>query len=144
MDNKNCQTSSGLVYSYNIPKQYNGTTTSSVSCYKTAQNYGACQKAQIVPPSPTTVTPTIFELMKPHPFKNKIVPTLYSSNDYSYRGYNNGSGNEQYGSDGANKNTNDTYRKISMPNEALACGGLGTDIYLKKFEPGFNDVAYMS
>lgn len=144
MNNKNCLTSSGLVYSYNIPKQYNATTTHGMSCYKKIDEYGSCKQAQIVPPSPTTVTPILFDILKPHAFKSKVVPVLNISNN-NYKNYNNGAGTQEYTSDGANRNTNDTYRKISMPNSALSCGGLGKDMYVKKkFEPGFNDVAYLS
>ena len=144
MNNKNCElTSSGMVYSYNIPKEYKSTCTTSVSCYKEAKNYGSCKAAQIVPPSPTTVLPSIFNYLTPHPFKNKIIPTTASFPTREYnRDYNNGAGNGPYGSQGGNTNTCDVYRKISMPNSALSCGGLGKDIYVNHFKPGFNDVSY--
>ena len=72
--------------------------------------------------------------------KQNFLINQYEPQNRSY--YN----NTLYGSPGmsynlANKNSNDTYRVISMPNQALGCGGLG-DIYQPNhFTYGFNDVS---
>jgi hypothetical protein len=140
--NNNCNsTTSGMSYSYNIPKEYRATSNINISCYKDLKNYGACQAGQIVPPSPTTVLPAIFNNIMPHSMpKNKQFITSTPHINYN-RNYHNVNGQGIYGSEGANKNTQDTYRKISMPNQSLACGGLG-DIYSpNQFKPGFNDVS---
>ena len=141
--NQKCEsTSSGLVYSYNIPQEYRSTGTNSVSCYKQAKNYGACRAGQIVPPTPATIVPQIFLNLKPHPYKPKVLYQEVPFPNYN-RNYNNATGSGPYGLDGANANTQDTYRKISMPNSALYCGGLGCDtVEVSTFRPGFNDVAY--
>lgn len=147
MDQTCESTSAGLVYSYNIPQEYRSTGTSSISCYKQAKNYGSCRAGQIVPPTPTTIVPQIFLNLKPHSYKPKVlyqeVPPFVNYNRNYNRNYNNATGSGPYGSDGANSNTQDTYRKISIPNSALSCGGLGSDtVGVSNFKPGFNDVAY--
>lgn len=133
-------TTAGMSYDYNIPKEYRSTATTSVSCYKLANQYGACKNAQIVPPSPTSPLPELFRIAKPHSMpKQNFSVNQYEPQNRSY--YN----NTLYGSPGmsynlANKNSNDPYRVISMPNQALGCGGLG-DIYEPNhFKYGFNDV----
>ena len=119
-------TTAGRSYDYNLPKQYNSTGTTSQSCYKKLDTYGACKIGQIVPPTPVSMLPKIFECMKPHNFKpgmsNKYTPS--NCEFVGNRKYNNGNGGGQYGSQGGNANTQDTYRKISMPYNT-PCGGMG-------------------
>lgn len=140
-DNNNDSTTAGKSYSYNIPKEYKSTTTSAFPCYKTAKNYGACQAAQIVPPSPTSPMPELFRCMKPHPMpKQNFTTTGYVPKNRNY--YN----KVLYGSPAvvdslANQNSNDNYRVISMPNQALSCGGLGKIYNPTEFKPGFNDIS---
>ncbi len=135
----NCSsTTNGKSYDYNIPREYLGTTTDPFPCYKKLATYGACKLGGIVPPTPATVIPDIFKCEKPHPYhpgmSNKMKPD--NCNFVGNRHYYNEIGG------GANTNTQDTYRKISMPNQALSCGGLGNG-YLSNipdFRPGFNDI----
>lgn len=145
-DSEDTSTTSGISYDYNIPKEYRGTTTHSISCYKKANQYGACQNSQIVPPSPTSPMPEMFRYMKPHPMpkQNIRVNTYIPQNRDYYNKVLYGSNNSTY--DLANKNTKDTYRVISMGNEVYTCGGLGSSIYTNpsEFKLGFNDVVAMN
>ena len=141
-----CKTTAGRSYDYNLPQTYRGTSTTSISCYKTLDNYGACKAGQIVPPTPVTMKPEIFQCRTPHSFKpaisNKSVPDHceFKGN----RQYNNATGNGPYGSVGANTNTQETYRKISISDDSLNCGGLGCGYIENHFKPGFNDTSKYS
>lgn len=146
IDSPNDTTTAGMSYDYNIPKEYRSTTTTSISCYKLANQYGACKNAQIVPPTPVSPLPEIFKCGKPHqmPKQNFSVDCYKPSNRSYYNPVLFGSSEMSYNL--ANQNTNDVYRVISMPNEALSCGGLGCNIYTNpdEFVPGFNDISRYS
>jgi len=85
----NCDsTTSGNSYSYNIPKEYKSTTTSSFPTYKNLNQYGPCKGGTIIPPSPMTVIPPIFYHDKPHKYENKMSSDsllLYQSNGALYQ-----------------------------------------------------------
>lgn len=55
---------------YNF-KEYDATTTKANSCYSNIASYGACGKDNpIIPPTPVTVQPWIFNHFKPHQMPN--------------------------------------------------------------------------
>lgn len=146
IQNSSDLTSSGMVYSYNLPREYKGTSTTSRSCYINSENYTGCKLNPIVPPTPSTSLPKIFLNNLPHPMPQNNIN--YSSNDYqpSNRNYYN---KVLYGSSNqhnylANANTNGNYRVISMPNSYMSCGGLGYEFQQNKFKPGFNDVSHQN
>ena len=116
-------TTAGRSYDYNLPKQYTSTGTTSQSCYKKLDTYGACRDGQIIAPTPISMIPSIFQCMKPHEFKagTSNQATQDNCEFIGNRTYNNATGRGQYGSQGANANTQDTYRKISMSYET-PCG----------------------
>ena len=137
---KNNSTTSGISYSYSLPKEYRSTTTTNISTYKIAKEYGACKGAQIVPPTPSSPLPELFRHMRPHNMPKKyVVSNEYIPNrDYHNRVlYNSSNSASQL----ANQNSTDTYRIISMPNSALSCGGVSSNIYNPShYKPGFNEV----
>ena len=142
----NNSTTSGMSYSYRLPSDYKATNTTSVSCYKDILNIGARGLNPIGAPTPSSPLPTIFSCKLPHAFNPNYQTYNYKQDPRTMQGnglYNNGGTGGAYGSQGPNKNTQDTYRNISMPNEALMCGGLGPTICNPKqmFVRGFNDVS---
>jgi hypothetical protein len=47
--------------------EYNASSTNSYACYSNVESYGAYGMVNpIVPPTPVTIQPTIFNLMCPH------------------------------------------------------------------------------
>lgn len=68
-------TTAGMSYSYTLPQTYRGTTTNSISCYKTLDHYGPCQGGTIISPSPMSTIPSIFYNVKPHAMPNNVIPT---------------------------------------------------------------------
>lgn len=85
------KTTAGMSYSYNLPRQYKATTSSSYPCYKNLNQYGACKAGTIIAPTPVSLIPEIFYNMKPHPMPKKKVPIsnmLYDENGYQRTKYN--------------------------------------------------------
>jgi len=143
----NYETTSGKSYPYPLKTDYKSNNGTSLSCYMNTDQYKYAIRNPIVPPTPVSVRPKIFEYQKPHKMHYaKFTHPLDKCNiDINgNRNYNNGIGDGPYGSQKANSNTQDTYRKINMPNEALSCGGIGCNYIVNHFRPGFNDVSQYS
>ena len=55
--------------------EYKATATNAISCYSNLSNYGANGKWRpIVPPSPMTVQPVMFNKLHPHTMPMKMYP----------------------------------------------------------------------
>jgi hypothetical protein len=125
-------TTAGNSYSYNIPKEYKSTTTSSFPCYKDLSGYGPCLGATIIPPLPMTVKPPIFYHATPHKYENKMPEDgllLYQSNGSLYQKPQNYKGNGNFFGHGTNPN-DVQYKKIYQ--SGYIWGGLGN----KPYPPG--------
>lgn len=134
--NPNIPTTSGLSYSYNIPKEYKSTSTTSVSTYKNLSQYDACKGGTIVNPVPVSTIPQLFYNYKPHTFR---VNTLNSSGkkfSYTNSDFINPMGHEKDGCFGNSQNHDKTvYRTIYQ--SPYNWGGLSNEKYPK----GFNDIS---
>ena len=138
--NINTLSSSCMVYDYNLPKEYTGTTSNARACYIKTSEYGASKCGQIIAPTPTTVTPKIFENATPHAMPQdtqKKTECNYNRNYYNPVLY----GNSNEMNHLANKNSVDSYRMISMNDSFASCNGTGMLYQENKLKKGFNDVS---
>ena len=122
-------TTSGNSYSYNIAKEYKGTTASSFPSYKHLSNYGPCSGGTIIPPLPMTVKPSIFYHATPHKYENKMSDDallLYQSNGTLYQKPQDYKGNANFFGHGTNPN-DVQYKKIYQ--SGYIWGGLGNKPY---------------
>jgi hypothetical protein len=127
------KTTAGMSYSYNLPKTYKGTSSSSFPCYKNLDQYGPCKDAAIIAPVPISLIPTIFYNTKPHPMPKKIVPPgqmAYNQNGYQQTKHN---------MNNLKDCGEDSPYKI-MPQTDFSWGGrMDNENHFKK---GFNDHSY--
>jgi len=55
----------------NVYQEYSSSATKARPCYSNLYAYGAHGKwKSIIPPTPVTVQPSMFNMMKPHPFSS--------------------------------------------------------------------------
>jgi len=138
--NINKLSSSGMVYDYNLPKEYTGTSSNARTCYIKTYQYNPSKCAQIMAPVPTSVTPFIFENAKPHDMPKEIQqPNNFKYNRSYYNPVLYGSSNERDYL--ANQNSVDNYRMISMNGSFTSCNGTGMLYQQNKLKKGFNDVS---
>jgi len=135
----NCDsTTSGNSYSYNIPKEYKSTTSSSFPCYKNLSKYGPCKSSTIISPIPTTVIPSIFYHAKPHKYENKISNDgllSYQSNGSLFQKPQDYAGNGNFFGYSTDPNSVQ-YKKIYQ--SGYIWGGLDN----KPYPPGFEISSY--
>ena len=128
------KTTAGMSYSYNLPKTYMGTSSSSYPCYKNLNQYGQCKGSNIIAPVPVPIIPTIFYNTKPHPMPKKQVPPgqmLYDKNGYQKTRYND--------NNLKNCGIDSPYKIIPETSFKWAGNEVNMETHFKK---GFNDVSY--
>ena len=129
-------TTSGLSYSYNIPREYKSTGTTSISSYKNLSEYDACKGGTIIDPTPMSTIPQLFYDVKPHPFKVNVFNPEHSKFQYINSDFLNSAESENDGCFGNSQNHNKTvYRTIYQ--SPYNWGGLSNEKYPK----GFNDIS---
>ena len=64
-------------------RDYTSTTTNSVNCYKTINNYGdSCFYSSTVSPQPVSMTPQIFCKLQPHDMPRQEILIKRTSSNY--------------------------------------------------------------
>ena len=132
----NIPTTSGLSYSYNIPKEYKSTGTTNVSTYKNLSQYDACKQGTIINPTPMSTIPQIFYNDKPHPFKVKVFNPMHAKIQYINSDFINSEESENQACFGNSPNYDKTVYK-TIYQSPYKWGGLSN----QKYPKGFNDIS---